>query len=81
MYIYFLQLVETYKVLKHAIKLADIGLLSRVLPHIYISFAGSQNKNYLPKILHFFQLTSTDAYSPKLQQAILANSLVNIRGK
>ena len=70
-----------YKVLKHAIKLADIGLLSRVLPYIYIYFASSWNKNYLPEMLHFFQLTSTDAYSPKLQQAILVNSLVNNRGK
>lgn len=77
----FLQLVETYKVLKHAIKLADIGLLSRVLPRICIYFAGGRNKNYLPEMLRFFQLTSTDACSPELQQAILVNSLVNIRGE
>ena len=73
--------VETYKVLRHAIKLADIGLLSRVLPRICIYFAGGRNKNHLPEMLRFFQLTSTDACSPELQQAILANSLVNIRGE
>ena len=77
----FLQLVETYKVLKHAIKLTDIGLLSRVLPRICIYFAGGRNKNYLLEMLHFFQLTSTDTCSPELQQAILVNSLVNIRGE
>jgi len=66
MYIRFLQLVEIYKVLKHAIKLADIGLLSHVLPYIYIYFVGNWNKNYLPEMLCFFQLTLTDTCSPKL---------------
>ena len=55
-----------YKVLKHAIKFVDISLLSRILPRIYIYFIGSWNKNYLPEILYFFQLTLIDAYSPKL---------------
>ena len=41
-------------------------LLRRVLPRICIYFAGGQNKNYLPEMLRFFQLTSTDACSPKL---------------
>ena len=81
MHVRFLQLVKMYKVFKYAIKFIDIGLLSRVLPYIYIYFAGSWNKNYLLEILHFFQLTLIDIYSFKLQQVILVNSLVNICGK
>jgi hypothetical protein len=54
MHVRFLQLVETYKVLKYAIKLIDISLLSRILPCIYIYFIGSWNKNYLLEMLRFF---------------------------
>ena len=53
-HICFLQLVEIYKVLKYIIKFVDIGLLSYILPYIYIYFISGWNKNYLLKILYFF---------------------------
>jgi hypothetical protein len=45
-YIWFLQVIDTYKLLKYAIKYADIGLLKYVIPRLYLYFAGSLLKNY-----------------------------------
>ena len=50
-YIQFLQVIDTYKLLKYAIKHADIGLLKYIIPYLYLYFARSLLKNYIYKIL------------------------------
>lgn len=77
----FLQLVETYKVLKHAIKHADIGLLKRALSRCCIYFAGSSSKNYAMELIYLWWISASSASDPVLQRAVLANGLVNQQGK
>ena len=80
-HIRFLQVIDTYKLLKYAIKHADIGLLKRVIPRLCLYFAGSSSKNYAYDMLLLGRLVGTSACDPVLQRAILANSLVNLRGR
>jgi hypothetical protein len=80
-HIRFLQVIDTYKLLKYAIKHADIGLLKRVIPRLCLYFAGSSSKNYAYDMLILWRLVGTSACDPVLQRAILANSLVNLRGR
>ena len=80
-HIRFLQVIDTYKLLKYAIKHADIGLLKRVIPRLCLYFAGSSSKNYAYDMLLLWRLVGTSACDPVLQRAILANSLVNLRGR
>ena len=80
-HIHFLQVAETYLVLKYAIKHADIGLLRRVIARCCYIFIGSGASNYANELLRLHWLTSTDACTPALQDAILGNGLVNLRGK
>lgn len=42
-----------YKILKHAIKRADISLLKRTITRVYLYFAGPSSKNYIFNILYF----------------------------
>ena len=76
----FLQQMETYKTLKYAIKHADVGLIKRVLARCCLLFHGSNKSKYAYLSLYMTWLTHTDAASKELQDAILANSLVNLRG-
>ncbi len=76
----FLQQMETYKTLKYAIKHADVGLIKRVLARCCLLFHGSNKSKYAFLSLYMTWLTQTDAASKELQNAILANSLVNLRG-
>jgi hypothetical protein len=76
----FLQQMETYKTLKYAIKYADVGLIKRALARCCLLFHGSNKSKYAFLSLYMFWLTQTDAASEELQAAILANSLVNLRG-
>lgn len=80
-HINYLQVVETYKTMKYAIKHADIGLLKRTIARTCLYFAGAGAKNYTSEMLQFWRLIATDACDPPLQRAILANGLVNNRGK
>ena len=80
-YIRYLQVVKIYKVLKYAIKHADIGLLKRVIAYLYLYFAGLRSNNYISKIMYFQRLIITEAYNLVLQQAILTNGLINNRGE
>ena len=50
-HIQFLQVIDTYKLLKYAIKYVDIGLLKHIIPRLYLYFAGSSLKNYAHNIL------------------------------
>lgn len=76
----FLQQMETYKTLKYAIKHADVGLIKRVLARCCLLFHGSDKSKYAFLSLYMTWLTQTDAASKELQDAILANGLVNLRG-
>jgi hypothetical protein len=76
----FLQQMETYKTLKYAIKYADIGLIKRVLVRCCLLFHGSGQSKYAFLSLYMTWLTQTDAADKMLQDAILANGLVNLRG-
>ena len=50
-YIQFLQVINTYKLLKYAIKYIDIGLLKRIIPYLCLYFTRSLLKNYIYNIL------------------------------
>jgi hypothetical protein len=76
----FLQQMETYKTLKYAIKHADVGLIKRAMARCCLLFHGSDKSKYAFLSLYMTWLTQTDAASKELQDAILANGLVNLRG-
>ena len=80
-HIHFMQQAETYFTLKYAIKHGDIGLIERVIHRCCLYFNGSNQSNYAFEMLNFQRLLVTEAASPELKQAILANSLVNLQGK
>lgn len=80
-HIHFMQQAETYFTLKYAIKHADVGLIKRVISRCCVYFSGSNHSNYAFEMLNFQRLLATEAASPELKQAILANSLVNLQGK
>jgi hypothetical protein len=77
----FIQVVEPYVVLKHAIKHGDIGLLRKAIVQCCVVFHGTSTKNYARELLHLHRLTATKAADPVLQRAILGCGLVNLRGK
>lgn len=76
----FIQQMETYKTLKHAIKYADIGTIKRVIARCCAIFHGSKKRKYAFLSLYMTWLTQTDAATQDLQTAILTNGLVNLRG-
>jgi hypothetical protein len=76
----FLQQMETYKTLKCAIKHADVGLIKRTMARCCLLFHGSDKSKYAFLSLYMAWLTQTNAASKELQDAILANGLVNLRG-
>jgi hypothetical protein len=80
-HVLFLQHTQNYLLLKYAIKHADLGLLRRAINRSCLYFHGSGQSNYAHEMLYLYRLTSTHAASPELQRAILANGLINRRGK
>ena len=46
-------MIKIYKVLKHAIKYVDIGLLKYTIAYSYFYFARLKYKNYIFKIIYF----------------------------
>lgn len=76
----FVQQTETYLTLKYAIRFGDVGLIKRCLTRCSLLFHGTNQTNYAFLSLYMTWLTSTDAVDKPLQDAILANSLVNTRG-
>lgn len=76
----FLQQMETYKSLKLAIKLGDIGIIQRIFAQCCLLFPGTKKTRYSFLSLYMTWLTQTKAADPELQTAILANGLVNLRG-
>jgi hypothetical protein len=77
----FLQQMEVYKSLKHAIKCADIGIIKRILARCCLLFQGSNKPKYTHLSLYMTWLTHTPAADEVLRRAILANGLVNLSGK
>jgi hypothetical protein len=75
-----LQQIAIYKILKKAIKYADIGILRRIFALCCFLFHGSKKSKYAFLSLYMTWLTQTPAANPELQKAVLANGLVNIRG-
>jgi hypothetical protein len=80
-HVLFLQHTQTYLLLKYSIKHADLCLLCRAIDRCCVYFHGSGQSKYAYEMLYLQRLTSTRAATPKLQRAILANGLVNRRGK
>ena len=74
------QQMETYLTLKLAIKFGDIGLIKRSFAWCCLLFPGTTKARYAFLSLYMTWLTHTNATSPELKRAILANGLVNLRG-
>lgn len=77
----FLNIMVTYRELKHSIKYGDIGYLKRLFPHIVLIFADSNKTKYSAITLYMTWLLETPATSDNLKHAILANGLVNTSGR
>ena len=75
--------VQVYLTLKYAIKYADIGLLRYILPHTTAMFHDKQGHkpNYANASLYMLHLLCSRASDKKLQDFVLANSLVNMQGR
>lgn len=73
--------VESYILLSYAIKYADIGLLRRALREACVMFQSPKGGkyNYARELLRVLHVTDSDAASKELQDAMLINSLVNMR--
>jgi hypothetical protein len=66
--------------LHQLIKHADIGIIERIMARCCLLFHGSKKRKYAFLSLYMTWLTQTEASSHVLRTAILANSLVNLRG-
>ena len=74
--------VEVYLTLRYAIKHADIGLLRYALRHTAILFQAevAGTPKYARALLYTLHLVDTPAASIRLQNCVLSNSLVNLKG-
>jgi hypothetical protein len=79
-HILFLQHAQNYLLMKYAIKHADVGLILRAIRRSSVYFHASGQHKYAYEMLYLLRLVCTDASSPELQRAILANGLVNTSG-
>ena len=77
----FLQEVELFLLLRHAVKHGSIGIIRRLVDPLIVFFFGSGQSRYGHEMLHLRWLLSDGVTSPSLQHAILASGLVNILGK
>ena len=75
--------VEIYLTLKYAIKHADIGLLRYALRLTTVVFQAdvAGTPKYAQALLYTLHMVDSPASSTELQNCVLANSLVNQRGK
>lgn len=74
---------ETYLTLKHAIKMADIGLIRYVLRKVTVMFQAkvAATPNYAKALLRMMHLVDSPAATKELQDAVLSNGLVNLQGE
>jgi hypothetical protein len=77
-HILFLRHAQTYLLLKYGVKHGDIGLIRRAVDRCTVYFHGSGQSNYANEMLYLQRLLVNS--TPELQNAILSNSLVNLRG-
>lgn len=76
----FLQEVELFLVVRHAVKHGDIGMLRRMVDPLIVVFFGASQHNYGREMLHYrWNLSSVNTM--QLQQAILSSGLVNWLGR
>ena len=74
----FLQQMKIYKTFKYVVKHANVDLIKWVLMQCCLLFHESDKFKYIFLSLYMIWLTQTNAASKELQDAILANSLVNL---
>jgi hypothetical protein len=77
----YLQEVELFLVLRHAIRHGDIGIIRRLVDLLIVTFFGAEQHKYGHEMLHLRWLLSDSVSTPELQRAILSAMLVNINGK
>ena len=76
----FLQEVELFIIVRHAVKRGDIGMLRRIVDLLIVVFFGAAQHNYGREMLHYWWNLSS-ANTSELQQAILSSRLVNWLGR
>lgn len=79
----FCQVMEPYLTLCYAIKFGDIGLLRHAMREVCIIMQApsAAKPKYARAMLRQLHIFDTNAADPVLQEAYLANSLVNLRGE
>ena len=71
----FLQEIELFLTLRHAIKHGDISMIRRMLEPLAIFFFGAEQHKYGYEMLHLRWLLTDDVSDPALQRSILASGL------
>ena len=71
--------VELYLILRYVIKYANIDLLRYAIRHIVVLFQIKNAKllKYANALLYLIHLTDSSATTQRLQDCVLANSLIN----
>lgn len=82
-HVYFCRIVEPYMTLCYEIKNGDIGLLRHALRKLCIILQApvAREPKYARAMLRQVHIFDTKAADPILQEAYLANALVNPRGE
>lgn len=75
----YLQEVEFFMFVRHAVRHGDIGLMDELIDLLGVWFRGAGQTNYALEMLHLRWLL--DSSSPELRRAILTSSVVNPSGK
>lgn len=78
----FCKVVEAYLTLSYSIKHGDIGLLQAALWEVgvILQAPAAKKPKYAKEMLRQLHILDTTAADPLLQEAYLANALVNLRG-
>jgi hypothetical protein len=77
----YIQEVEIFLVLRHAIRHGDVGIIRRLVDPLIVIFFGAEQHKYGHEMLNLRWLLSESVSTPELQKAILAAMLANINGK
>lgn len=79
----FCEHVEAFMTLRYAIKHADIGILRHALKEATILMLSKEAKTpkYAKGLLYTWHLVASSASNKRLQDYVLANSLVNLQSK
>jgi len=78
---WYLQQVKAFIVLRHAIHYSDIGLIHQLINPLSVWFYRAKQSRYRYEILYLRWLFIDQITTAKLQQSILALSLVNLVGR